>query len=106
MAPSSSSVGRPAARWVLLSFLLLALVILLGVQGLSTRTTGRSATPVRGTPGPLASAGPVLIWDGQRLVSNRRSAGREMPTRCALLSTGTFLIHVNSRPLLECGEGV
>ena len=78
MAPSSSSVGRPAARWVLLAFLLLALVVLLGVQGLSTRTTGRSATPVRGTPGPLASAGPVLIWDGQRLASNRRSSGHQI----------------------------
>ena len=75
---SSSTRGRPAARWVLLAFLLLALVVLLGVQGLSTRTTGRSATPVRGTPGPLASAGPVLIWDGQRLVSNRRSAGHQI----------------------------
>jgi len=79
VAPSSSSTrGRPASRWVLLGFLLLALVVLLGVQGLSTRTTGRSATPVRGAPGPLASAGPVLLWDGRRLVSNRRSAGHQI----------------------------
>jgi cellulose synthase/poly-beta-1,6-N-acetylglucosamine synthase-like glycosyltransferase/peptidoglycan/xylan/chitin deacetylase (PgdA/CDA1 family) len=89
VAPSSSSatrrgqlgrarLGRPAARWVLLVFLLLALVVLLAVQGLSTRSTGRSATPVRGTPGPLASAGPVLTWDGRRLVSNRSTAGHQI----------------------------
>jgi cellulose synthase/poly-beta-1,6-N-acetylglucosamine synthase-like glycosyltransferase/peptidoglycan/xylan/chitin deacetylase (PgdA/CDA1 family) len=71
-------IGRPAARWVLLTFLLLALAVLLGVQGLSTRTTGRSATPVPGASGPLASAGPVLNWDGRRLVSNRRSAGHQI----------------------------
>src|SRR6476619_5932285 len=29
-----------------------------------------------------------------------------MSTRCALLATSTILIHVNSRPLLECGERV
>jgi peptidoglycan/xylan/chitin deacetylase (PgdA/CDA1 family) len=56
----------------------LALAILLAVQGLSTRTTGKSSTPARGTPGPLATAGPVLIWDGRRLVSNRRSAGHQI----------------------------
>jgi cellulose synthase/poly-beta-1,6-N-acetylglucosamine synthase-like glycosyltransferase/peptidoglycan/xylan/chitin deacetylase (PgdA/CDA1 family) len=89
VAPSSNSatprgqlgrarLGRPAARWALLAFLLLALVVLLAVQGLSTRTTGRSATPVRGTPGPIASAGPVLTWDGTRLVSNRRTAGHQI----------------------------
>ena len=48
------------------------------MQGLSTRTTGRSATPNRGGSGPLASAGPVLTWDGRRLVSNRRSAGHQI----------------------------
>jgi cellulose synthase/poly-beta-1,6-N-acetylglucosamine synthase-like glycosyltransferase/peptidoglycan/xylan/chitin deacetylase (PgdA/CDA1 family) len=62
-------VGRPAARWSLLTLLLAALVVLLGAQGLSTRTTGRSATPPRGSQGPLAAAGPILVWDGHRLVS-------------------------------------
>jgi len=61
--------GGAASRWVLLAILLGALAVLLGVQGLSTRTTGRSATPVATTPGPLASAGPVLTWDGRQLVS-------------------------------------
>jgi cellulose synthase/poly-beta-1,6-N-acetylglucosamine synthase-like glycosyltransferase/peptidoglycan/xylan/chitin deacetylase (PgdA/CDA1 family) len=38
-------------------------VALLGVQGLSTRTTGRSATPVRAAHGPLQGAGPILFWN-------------------------------------------
>lgn len=73
MAPATGgAVGRPAARWLLLAFLLLALVVLLGAQGFSTRTTGRSATPAHsGAAGPLASEGPILTWDGQRLVSRR-----------------------------------
>jgi cellulose synthase/poly-beta-1,6-N-acetylglucosamine synthase-like glycosyltransferase/peptidoglycan/xylan/chitin deacetylase (PgdA/CDA1 family) len=62
-------VGRPAARWLLLAFLLVALVVLLGAHGFSTRSTGRSATPAHGGSGPLASAGPILTWDGERLVS-------------------------------------
>jgi cellulose synthase/poly-beta-1,6-N-acetylglucosamine synthase-like glycosyltransferase/peptidoglycan/xylan/chitin deacetylase (PgdA/CDA1 family) len=71
------TVSRPAAsRWALLALLLLAFVVLLGVQGLSTRTTGRSATPFPGAAGPLASAGPVLTWDGRRLVSRDISAGK------------------------------
>ena len=64
-------IARPLARWLLLAFLLVALGVLLGAQGLSTRTTGRSATPPRSTPGPLAGSAPVLTWDGHRLVSRR-----------------------------------
>jgi cellulose synthase/poly-beta-1,6-N-acetylglucosamine synthase-like glycosyltransferase/peptidoglycan/xylan/chitin deacetylase (PgdA/CDA1 family) len=60
---------RAASRWALLALLLLAVIILLGVQGLSTRTTGRSATPFLDRAGPLASAGPVLTWNGRALVS-------------------------------------
>jgi cellulose synthase/poly-beta-1,6-N-acetylglucosamine synthase-like glycosyltransferase/peptidoglycan/xylan/chitin deacetylase (PgdA/CDA1 family) len=71
-------IGRPAARWSLLTLLLAALVVLLGAQGLSTRTTGRSATPPRGTPGPLAAAGPILAWDGNRLVSRGLHPGRRI----------------------------
>ncbi len=66
-----SRLARPVARWFLLAFLLVALGVLLGAQGLSTRTTGRSATPPRGTPGPLAGSSPVLTWDGRRLVPRR-----------------------------------
>jgi len=67
---------RAASRWALLALLLLGLVVLLGVQGLSTRTTGRSATPFPGAAGPLASAGPVLTWDGRALVSRDFRAGK------------------------------
>jgi len=67
---------RAASRWALLALLLLAFVVLLGVQGLSTRTTGRSATPFPGAAGPLASSGPVLTWDGRRLVSRDIPVGK------------------------------
>jgi cellulose synthase/poly-beta-1,6-N-acetylglucosamine synthase-like glycosyltransferase/peptidoglycan/xylan/chitin deacetylase (PgdA/CDA1 family) len=53
-------------------------VILLGVQGLSTRTTGRSATPQRAARGPLASAGPILIWDGRQMTSRARRPGKQI----------------------------
>jgi peptidoglycan/xylan/chitin deacetylase (PgdA/CDA1 family)/glycosyltransferase involved in cell wall biosynthesis len=71
-------LARPVARWLLLAFLLVAFVILLGAQGVSTRTTGQSATPQQGTPGPLASASPVLIWDGDRLASRRTPGSRRI----------------------------
>jgi cellulose synthase/poly-beta-1,6-N-acetylglucosamine synthase-like glycosyltransferase/peptidoglycan/xylan/chitin deacetylase (PgdA/CDA1 family) len=64
------------ARWTLLAFLVAPLVILLGVQGLSTRTTGRSATPPRTTGGPLESAGPILVWNGHRLQSRGLRPGK------------------------------
>ncbi len=70
--------GRAAARWLLLALLLAALVVVLGAQGLSTRTTGRSATPLSARPGPLASAGPILVWDGHRLVSRSLHPGRRI----------------------------
>jgi cellulose synthase/poly-beta-1,6-N-acetylglucosamine synthase-like glycosyltransferase/peptidoglycan/xylan/chitin deacetylase (PgdA/CDA1 family) len=74
---AAAGVGRPAARWLLLAFLVVALVVLLGAQGFSTRTTGRSATPGHPvSPGPLASEGSILTWDGQRLVSRRAPARR------------------------------
>jgi cellulose synthase/poly-beta-1,6-N-acetylglucosamine synthase-like glycosyltransferase/peptidoglycan/xylan/chitin deacetylase (PgdA/CDA1 family) len=51
---------------------------LLGAQGLSTRTTGRSATPPRGSGGPLESSGPILVWDGERLTSRARRPGKRI----------------------------
>jgi cellulose synthase/poly-beta-1,6-N-acetylglucosamine synthase-like glycosyltransferase/peptidoglycan/xylan/chitin deacetylase (PgdA/CDA1 family) len=57
-----TSSPRAVTRWVVLGLLLLTLLTLLAVQGLSTRTTGRSATPVPSNGGPLAGDGPVLAW--------------------------------------------
>jgi cellulose synthase/poly-beta-1,6-N-acetylglucosamine synthase-like glycosyltransferase/peptidoglycan/xylan/chitin deacetylase (PgdA/CDA1 family) len=48
------------------------------VQGLSTRTTGRSATPPQGSGGPLAHAGPILIWNGNRLTSRAVQPGKRI----------------------------
>jgi cellulose synthase/poly-beta-1,6-N-acetylglucosamine synthase-like glycosyltransferase/peptidoglycan/xylan/chitin deacetylase (PgdA/CDA1 family) len=73
-----NSAGRPTARWILLTLLLVALSVLLGAQGLSTRTTGRSATPTLSTRGPLASAGPILAWDDGRMVSRARRPGQRI----------------------------
>jgi cellulose synthase/poly-beta-1,6-N-acetylglucosamine synthase-like glycosyltransferase/peptidoglycan/xylan/chitin deacetylase (PgdA/CDA1 family) len=53
-------------------------VILLGVQGLSTRTTGRSATPTRVEQGPLAASGPILLWQDGRLSSRARRPGKQI----------------------------
>jgi len=48
------------------------------VQGLSTRTTGRSATPQRAAGGPLERAGPILIWNHGRLASRARLPGKRI----------------------------
>ena len=72
------SSRRAASRWVVLGLLLLVLAVLLGAQGLSTRTTGRSATPLAAGAGPLASEGSVLTWDGEELTSRERDVGKRI----------------------------
>ena len=69
---------RAASRWVVLGLLLLVLAVLLGAQGLSTRTTGRSATPPLTGGGPLASHGPILTWSGGRLTSREDEVGKRI----------------------------
>jgi cellulose synthase/poly-beta-1,6-N-acetylglucosamine synthase-like glycosyltransferase/peptidoglycan/xylan/chitin deacetylase (PgdA/CDA1 family) len=69
---------RAASRWVVLGLLVFVLAVLLGAQGLSTRTTGRSATPLAAGGGPLASEGPLLTWNGDRLTSRERSVGKRI----------------------------
>ena len=53
---------RAFSRWLVLGLLLAVMLVLLGAQGLSTRTTGRSATPPPSNGGPLSSDGPILSW--------------------------------------------
>jgi cellulose synthase/poly-beta-1,6-N-acetylglucosamine synthase-like glycosyltransferase/peptidoglycan/xylan/chitin deacetylase (PgdA/CDA1 family) len=70
---------RTAARWSLLALLLAALAAALAAQGLSTRTTGPSRTPlVKTARGVLAGAGPILRWNGKRLVAPARPPGRRI----------------------------
>ena len=69
---------RAASRWVVLGLLLLILAVLLGAQGLSTRTTGRSATPTAAGGGPLSSEGPLLTWNGDRLTSRESEVGKRI----------------------------
>jgi cellulose synthase/poly-beta-1,6-N-acetylglucosamine synthase-like glycosyltransferase/peptidoglycan/xylan/chitin deacetylase (PgdA/CDA1 family) len=71
-------VRRAASRWLVLGLLLATLIVLLGAQGLSTRTTGRSATPVPSGGGPLASEGPILAWNGERLEAREAPAGKRI----------------------------
>jgi cellulose synthase/poly-beta-1,6-N-acetylglucosamine synthase-like glycosyltransferase/peptidoglycan/xylan/chitin deacetylase (PgdA/CDA1 family) len=68
--------ARPAARWALLALLLAATFVALGVEGVSTHATGASGTPLVGSVGPLATARPILTWDGRRLVSREPPPGR------------------------------
>jgi cellulose synthase/poly-beta-1,6-N-acetylglucosamine synthase-like glycosyltransferase/peptidoglycan/xylan/chitin deacetylase (PgdA/CDA1 family) len=67
---------RATSRWLLLAVLLVALVALLGAQGVSTRTTGRSATPLDAPDGPLASEGPMLSASDDGLRSRPAASDR------------------------------
>jgi len=67
---------RAAARWSLLALLLAALAAALAAQGISTRTTGPSRTPVvKDARGVLAGSRPILRWNGRRLVSREQPPG-------------------------------
>jgi len=72
-------VSRAAARWGLLALLLVALVAALTAQGVSTRTTGASRTPLTGNSrGLLAGARPILTWSGRRLVAREGPPGHRI----------------------------
>jgi cellulose synthase/poly-beta-1,6-N-acetylglucosamine synthase-like glycosyltransferase/peptidoglycan/xylan/chitin deacetylase (PgdA/CDA1 family) len=72
-------VSRAAARWGLLALLLVALVAALTAQGVSTRTTGASRTPLAGSSrGLLEGARPILTWSGRRLVAREGPPGRRI----------------------------
>jgi cellulose synthase/poly-beta-1,6-N-acetylglucosamine synthase-like glycosyltransferase/peptidoglycan/xylan/chitin deacetylase (PgdA/CDA1 family) len=73
-----TSSPRAVTRWVVLGLLLLTLLTLLAVQGLSTRTTGRSATPVPSSGGPLAGEGPVLAWGPGGLQAREVAPGKRI----------------------------
>ncbi|HKB20930.1 MAG TPA: bifunctional polysaccharide deacetylase/glycosyltransferase family 2 protein [Gaiellaceae bacterium] len=72
------SGSRAVTRWVVLGLLLTTLLVLLAVQGLSTRTTGRSATPVPGNGGPQAGEGAVLAWGAGGLQSRDAAPGKHI----------------------------
>jgi cellulose synthase/poly-beta-1,6-N-acetylglucosamine synthase-like glycosyltransferase/peptidoglycan/xylan/chitin deacetylase (PgdA/CDA1 family) len=70
---------RAAARWSLFALLLAALAAALAAQGLSTRTTGPSRTPLTSDArGVLAEARPILRWNGKRLASQAGPPGRRI----------------------------
>jgi cellulose synthase/poly-beta-1,6-N-acetylglucosamine synthase-like glycosyltransferase/peptidoglycan/xylan/chitin deacetylase (PgdA/CDA1 family) len=70
---------RAVARWSLLALLLAAFAAALAAQGLSTRTTGPSRTPlVTAHQGSLAGARPILRWNGKRLAAHEQPPGRRV----------------------------
>ena len=69
---------RALSRWLVLGLLLATLLVLLGAQGLSTRTTGRSATPAPSNGGPLSGQGPILAWSDGRLQSRDADPGKRI----------------------------
>ena len=69
---------RALSRWLVLGLLLATLLVLLGAQGLSTRTTGRSATPAPSNGGPLSGQGPILAWSDGRLQSRDVDPGKRI----------------------------
>ena len=72
-------IRRPQAHWTLLAFLVLAMLVLLGVQGVATRTTQSSRTPAGPVAGsPLAGSGPILYHGPDGLASRGRSPGRRI----------------------------
>jgi cellulose synthase/poly-beta-1,6-N-acetylglucosamine synthase-like glycosyltransferase/peptidoglycan/xylan/chitin deacetylase (PgdA/CDA1 family) len=73
-----SGSPRAVTRWVVLGLLLTTLLALLAVQGITTRTTGRSATPVPGSGGPLAGDGPILAWGPGGLQSRDAAPGKRI----------------------------
>jgi cellulose synthase/poly-beta-1,6-N-acetylglucosamine synthase-like glycosyltransferase/peptidoglycan/xylan/chitin deacetylase (PgdA/CDA1 family) len=72
-------IERPPAHWFLLALLLGGLLLLLGAQGLSTATTGHSATAPGGASDP-ALHGATAIWriDGNRLAPGEAPVGRRV----------------------------
>ncbi len=73
------SIERPPAHWSLLALLLAGILLLLTAQGISTLSTGRSATPTTGASHP-ALRGSAAIWriDGDRLIPAETHVGRRV----------------------------
>ncbi len=73
-------IERPPAHWSLLALLIGCLLLLLGVQGLSTAATGRSATATTSASDP-ALRGSEAIWrvdEGGQLAPSQRPVGRRI----------------------------
>jgi 2-oxoisovalerate dehydrogenase E2 component (dihydrolipoyl transacylase) len=77
---------RATSRWLVLGLLLAILAVLLGAQGLSTRTTGRSATP------PPSGGGPLVAY----AAGTATPAAAPAAPRPAPLPTGTPREGVNA----------
>jgi cellulose synthase/poly-beta-1,6-N-acetylglucosamine synthase-like glycosyltransferase/peptidoglycan/xylan/chitin deacetylase (PgdA/CDA1 family) len=71
-------IRRPPGHWTLLAFFVVTLVVLLGVQGLSTQTTGVSGTGTPDAASPLEGSRSLLSFDGRHLRSYGPPRGRRV----------------------------
>jgi cellulose synthase/poly-beta-1,6-N-acetylglucosamine synthase-like glycosyltransferase/peptidoglycan/xylan/chitin deacetylase (PgdA/CDA1 family) len=72
-------IERPPAHWSVLALMLAGLLLLLGTQGVSTKTTGRSATATANPGGP-GLPGSAAIWriEGDTLTASQAPVGRRI----------------------------
>jgi cellulose synthase/poly-beta-1,6-N-acetylglucosamine synthase-like glycosyltransferase/peptidoglycan/xylan/chitin deacetylase (PgdA/CDA1 family) len=79
MAQMRRRIRRPPGHWTLLAFCLLALLVLLGVQGVATHTTRSSGTRPPATGGtPFGGTGSILSLRGSDLASRPPAPGRRI----------------------------
>ena len=71
-------ISRPPAHRLLLAFCIALLLLLLGVQGLSTHTTGPSRTPSTHVARAALGPGALLADESGRLVPRERTATRRI----------------------------
>src|SRR5437773_928521 len=70
--PSRQRVGNPPAHRALIAFSIVVLVVMLAVQGVSTRSTGSSSTlGPGGASAGLGASNAVLAFEGHRLRPQR-----------------------------------
>ena len=68
----------PPGHWWLLSFCLLAMVVVIGFQGFATHTVGAGTEGSSSNQAPLVGSRPILSARGARLVSAQPPAGRRI----------------------------
>ena len=70
--------GRLRPHWWLLAFFVSVLLLLLFVEGVSTRTIGASSTSQHKAHSPLVASRALLTYRGGKLVSDQPAAGRRI----------------------------
>ena len=76
----AARIRRPQAHWILMAIFLVMLLMLLVVQGITTKTVGASAANLGNAlpHAPVAGQHPVLMYANGRLVSHDPAEGRRI----------------------------